>query len=189
MKPPRMKPGRFVDMLAQKECWFWCKLFWSPTEDIELQRIGDSPEEAYYAWEAKLPLVPFKDTEGLWEKQKTEAELKRGEMGIPEWLYWEEHEEGIVGAIYNSLEYDVHDDMPTWARWGLENGVAPFQPFLLRFPMPHYMKHYIWEYGCYEYDVEYDWDIMRALPWPKEKVLFQWERYLKSVEFNTCLTR
>ena len=136
-----MTSKRFVDLLHQKECWFWCRLRWSPEEDIVLERIGESPEDAYFEWlGTRSDMFRFDAPAELIKAHEAEEEKKRGDMGIPEWLYWEERNDGIVEAIESTLDRSSSDDLPTWARFGLENGIAPFQPFLLRFPMPHYTK-------------------------------------------------
>lgn len=171
----------FLDLLHNKECWLWCQLRWSEDEDMDVFRIGESQEEAYHRWEAEhYKLLPLNTPPEVWEARKKERELKRGELGIPEWFYYEMEQDGLSSFLnsYN-LGYSWDDTFPEMARWGLENGIAPFQPFLLRFPMPYYSKS--WTDCGYEYDVDYSWEIMRVLPWPTEKVQKQWERYFNSI--------
>ncbi len=65
--------------------------------------------------------------------------------------------------------------------WGLENGISPGQPFLVRFEKP------IWStYGGYdgpvEYDVDYPWDIVRILPRKAKTAADSWDRLLHVIK-------
>lgn len=74
----------------------------------------------------------------------------------PEWLVYERENQGwddILGISYTD------DKM---LRWGLENGIAPGQLFLVELPHPRYSKH--WTDCGYEYDVDYAPSIVRVRP-------------------------
>ena len=170
----------FVDLLHNKECWLWCRITCSRDEGFDVERIGESPEDEYELWmHEHYRLFKFDVPHDVWKAHQVEEEKKRGDLGIPEWLYHEMRQEGLAGILSDYvLGYDYRDELPTYARFGLENGIAPYQPFLLRFPMPHYSKH--WTDCGYEYDVDYDGvEVMRVVPWPPARVLKQWERFLK----------
>lgn len=67
--------------------------------------------------------------------------------------------------------YDFKNE---WLVWALENGVAPGQPFLMRFGAPEYR-----ECGNYyerEVDVEYEAELVRALPMSHAESGERWAR-------------
>lgn len=178
----------FVDLLNEKECWLWCRLYWSEKEDIELQRIGASPpEDAYQKWldghhdfgPPPMNMTPADE----WHAHEDDCEAQRKRLGIPAWFYYElEVGEGLQGIVESLLDWSSTDDLPTWARFGLEHGIAPFQPFLLRLPRPLYTRD-----SEGEYDVEYDFGVMRVWPLDPDSALKRWERYFKSIGFATQL--
>ena len=100
----------------------------------------------------------------------------------------EEIGEDNQGDLSPSLEYEVENlgwaDMldfpshwePAQLTWALEDGIAPEQPFLIRFDPPDY-------YSCGEYgeeqDVTYEWDLVYVEPWLREKSLSVWEKFLQ----------
>lgn len=100
----------------------------------------------------------------------------------------EEEDVDDVGELCPILEMekdqssweDMMVDMP-WGRdgsivWAIENGLAPGQPFLMRFGEPEYTGG-----GYYEpYDVEYDSELIRVIPWETERAAAAWEEFLKS---------
>jgi hypothetical protein len=189
---------KFYDLLHTKECWLWCWLAWNDTEELCIERIGGSNEDVLREYmDIDLDLAgttilkppkklsdmslssALREVEEL-ERKRTMEELVRGHLGIPEWLDYEMSNEGMAGIMEYCLDYHWQDDMPTWVRFGMEHGIAPFQPFLLKLPMPHYSGPDY--YG--EYDVEYDYDIMHIVPQPIEETLMQWELCLKA--FYVC---
>lgn len=63
--------------------------------------------------------------------------------------------------------------------WGLKNGVAPGQPFLLRIPQPHCSQTY---YG--EYDEEWDYELVRVLPKKPLSAAKSWQVAMARIEQN-----
>ena len=64
------------------------------------------------------------------------------------------------------------DHGSTWT-WLLQNGIAPHQPFLMRFGEPEWTKC---GYEEPEWDVEYDVELVRVIPWKPESAARRWER-------------
>jgi hypothetical protein len=61
--------------------------------------------------------------------------------------------------------------------WALENGIAPWQPFLIRFGEPEYTGGGYYEPR--EVDVTYDTELVRVMPWKPESVVKRWERAIR----------
>lgn len=55
-------------------------------------------------------------------------------------------------------------------------GVAPGQAFLLRIDQPRRVS-VSWEYPS-EYDIEWDWDLVRVCPWTSDMVRQNWDEVL-----------
>ena len=82
---------------------------------------------------------------------------------FPSWLEYETEMDG-----WNSL-LDINYST-TEETFLLQEGIAPGQPFKVRFKMPHYSKDY---YG--EYDVSYrSCKIVEMQRWSQDKVLRAW---------------
>lgn len=63
-----------------------------------------------------------------------------------------------------------------YARWGLKNGIAPYQPFLVWFERPRY---YRCSYEYDEWDADWTWDIKEVLPISDFDAERRWEHYLR----------
>lgn len=105
-------------------------------------------------------------------------------------LYLDTSADTSVGSAPEWMEYDFDLDIiidpqwrreesglgwiftRTWHEWGLREGIAPWQPFLLKVCEPVYDK--IWTDCGYEYDVEWDWDIVEVQALPPDQVLRRW---------------
>lgn len=92
----------------------------------------------------------------------------------PEWLGLERENLGwddILGVGYSDNKM---------LKWGLEEGIAPGQPFLVELPHPHYSKS--WTDCGYEYDVDFAPEIVRVRPMSARAVARAWERERDYVE-------
>ncbi len=58
--------------------------------------------------------------------------------------------------------------------WALENGIAPEQPFLIRFDQPHVINYGRSYEGDYDCDVEYNFEIIKAIPLAPEECAKRW---------------
>jgi hypothetical protein len=92
----------------------------------------------------------------------------------PEWLRHELAHTGwedMLGIDWARLRNEDH------ARWLLEHGVAPGQPFLARIPQPRGVVSRTMDGD--EYDVAYDGpEILDRMPWPRERVVAAWRRWI-----------
>ena len=161
-----------IDTLAEKECRIWCRLEWAEDEALNLVDInhGQYPDLFY-------PEAPEGET---WDTYNLVQESHLDKNGIPSWFFYEMSETGLSDILRQSFTWDHWDlgdvfDEP-WTEFGLRHGIAPFQPFLLSIPRPHYRGP---DHDG-EYYVEYNWDVLRIVPWPKEKVFSEWNKYLLS---------
>lgn len=107
---------------------------------------------------------------------------------LPEWLDEEIREQGLDEVV--PINHFIHEDSDgcsfrcTWLRWGLENGVAPGQPFLVRISKPVYDRDYWGEVDC-------DWDreIVHVEPWPLKRSHTSWEKALARLHRNRVEAR
>ena len=92
---------------------------------------------------------------------------EHGEM--PEWLSYHLDEDG--------LDYDMGEygsEVGKRARWAMDEGIAPYQPFLIAMPPPTYHRT-SWEYE--EYDMEWAWWVKKIWPISDFSAARQWEYY------------
>jgi hypothetical protein len=75
---------------------------------------------------------------------------------VPDWLDYERENTG--------WQYLVMADFDNLLEWGLENGISPGQPFLVRFGRPTYQT-YSGPDGT-DYDVDYDNEVVAVEPLP-----------------------
>jgi len=104
-----------------------------------------------------------------------------GSIGLePDWVI---HEDGGYLEILDtapehvSVTHDGYTFSSNWIDWAIQNGIAPGQPFCIRFGKPNYYQCGGYEYPS-EWDVEYDWEIMYVEPWEPERVRKAWEEVL-----------
>ena len=96
----------------------------------------------------------------------------------PKW--WED--EVAMGGIESPIStrwtssHDGYSDM--WIHFGLHFGVAPKQPFLVHVKEPRYYRS---SYEYDEWDVEWDWDLVKAVPLSPEKAARRWEASIAAV--------
>lgn len=105
--------------------------------------------------------------------------LDTDSVGIqPEWL---DEEEGDLGPdFFVEPGWSTEDTgegwvfITTWARWGLMNGIAPRQPFLVRIEKP------IWRIDYWgEADVEICWDMIYVKKISEFEKCIRWERFFE----------
>lgn len=92
-----------------------------------------------------------------------------------------------IGTVSQRLGYEIEQadwtdmmDLP-WTtdekiQWAVEEGIAPGQPFLIRFGEPDHYQTGGWD-GPVEYDVNYDTELVRVIPWPAERAASVWEEF------------
>lgn len=98
--------------------------------------------------------------------------------GRPEWFLQEDDTslDTILSPEGTYANYGGHEFRDQWIRWALQEGLAPGQPFLVRIGQPHYSKDY---YG--ECDVEWDVEVVRAMPRTPKQAVRAWDAILRSV--------
>lgn len=174
-----------VNTYTPNEVRLWCRLFWSKTEDLDIEELQE--DFVQFDIEPKEPMKELTLSEQLFDvpsghfKPSPEPEFKPPSY-VPEWFFYEMGQEGLPGIIDPSNYSWPNHDLDPWAVFALCNGIAPFQPFLLRIPMPHYSRTY-GDWG-YEYDVEYDHEVIAVQPLSEKQKLQRWEAYFKSVELE-----
>jgi hypothetical protein len=99
----------------------------------------------------------------------------------PPMNHWLHHEIEMAGLIDTLFGYCKPEQL---AKQMLELGVAPGQSFMVEATF-WASKH--WTDCGWEYDAGVDWCIIRADPWPPEKILDAWERVLADIGWK-CLT-
>jgi hypothetical protein len=94
----------------------------------------------------------------------------------PEW--WEMvTESGWDSILGSSWEHSGPFEFPTrWLSWALEHGICPGQPFLAWVGTPRTYKS---SYEYDEWDIEFEGEVLFALPKKPEHVRKSWERALK----------
>lgn len=106
----------------------------------------------------------------------------------PEWLQYERENLGwrdILGITWTTSTGGWSE---TELVWGLKNGIAPGQAFLVELPHPSYTTSHA-ENGT-EHDVDFYPEIIRVQPMGLYKVARAWERELKdTVAFREALTK
>lgn len=102
----------------------------------------------------------------------------------PEWFTYESGEGGWemilnVPWLHSSKDAEGNDWVESRLLWGLQEGIAPGQPFLVEFPCPHYTVSQTMD-GT-EYDTDYDnVDIIQILPWSQKRIATAWEKELRA---------
>lgn len=101
--------------------------------------------------------------------------------GPPEWT---DHEDDlslgtVMSPAWTHTTVGGHDFPDQWLRWGLENGIAPGQPFLVRIGRPHYYKC---SYEYEEYDCEWDVEVVRTMPRSQRQALRAWAAVLPNIQ-------
>jgi len=102
----------------------------------------------------------------------------------PEWLQWELENMSWADILsvrgrYTAADEDGNSFDDSMLIWGLHEGIAPGQPFLLWMEHPHYYTSNT-ENGV-EHDVDYSWEIERVFPWPLKKVATLFEGWRDGV--------
>lgn len=70
---------------------------------------------------------------------------------------------------------DFYDDQQQWL---IENGISPCQPFLVKFYYPRGYR--TWTDMGYEYDCDYEYEIVAVEPWKLSKVRTVWKSFLRN---------
>ena len=68
----------------------------------------------------------------------------------------------------------------TDATWMLQNGIAPWQAFLIRFGEPEYSGGSYWEPS--DIDVDFEVELVRVMPWKPESVVRRWGKFFRERE-------
>jgi hypothetical protein len=97
-----------------------------------------------------------------------------GDEGVfdPSWLVDTSYEE-ILG-LHHSTKY-------SGVNWGLQQGLAPGQPFLVCFEKAVWYKSGGYD-GPVEWDAEYPWEIVRVMPRKPATAAASWDRVMKAIE-------
>lgn len=129
-----------------------------------------------YSWLPPLMNFNFEDTVFCWFRLKfgysrVEPFLIKSSLPVagPKWL---EDEDDSLASI---LEHGFYSER-SWVEWGIQNGISPGQPFLIGFLKP------VWSRTSYEYDewdADYHWELIRALPCKQTSAGKAWEKALK----------
>jgi len=91
----------------------------------------------------------------------------------PEWL---EHELDAIGwDMFDMGGYGGDHGVGRLAGWALEEGIAPYQPFLIQLDKPEY-----YSCGMYgeEVDVHYPWEIVEIVSITPYDAARRWEHYM-----------
>jgi hypothetical protein len=101
------------------------------------------------------------------------ADREEGEQ--PEWL---DHELEMSGwDFFEGMGcHNFSEDFGRYAKWALEEGLAPYQPFRIWFKKPRYYRC-SYEYPD-EWDVEWQWLIDRTMRISDWDATRRWEHYL-----------
>ena len=70
------------------------------------------------------------------------------------------------------------DSKSTGMTWLMQHGIAPGQPFLMRFGEPEYTGGGYWEPN--EVDVSYESELVRVIPWSTEKAWKAWDDFVRA---------
>src|SRR6185436_16404354 len=128
-------------------------------------------EKAIYLWHKLV----YDGTSDLDHEECGTAEIG----GIPTW--WAKEGDHSLDTIFSPqwthTTHGGHEFRDQWLRWGLENGIAPGQPFLVRIGKPHYSTDY---YG--EVDCEWDVEVVRVMPSTPARALRSLARVMKRIE-------
>ena len=100
---------------------------------------------------------------------------KTEEIGVkPDWIEFELGEVGWDGL----LSPEWHEGT-SWMTWALEQGLCPYQPFLVWVGKPHYYRCGGYEYPE-EWDVEYDWEVIAHEHRNAKQAVRVWHRFVAS---------
>lgn len=96
---------------------------------------------------------------------------------LPEWYPSEVRDAGWASILdvtwcHSSPDVDGNDWNESWLRWGLHEGIAPRQPFLVELPSPYYSK--VETQDGTEYDIEFYPRIIQVLHWPLTRIAKVW---------------
>lgn len=112
----------------------------------------------------------------------------------PKWLAIERSENPLSAMLEKEWCFGCKEDEDGWMQshgdviWLLHRGIAPYQPFLVRIRPPEYSK--TWTDCGYEYDVEYDTEIVFVKRWKEHTILRAWNRlYSMEVEADVQLRK
>lgn len=95
---------------------------------------------------------------------------------LPAWRYWDESY-----SVHDMLTADTSSYEEVYIHWALEHGVAPGQPFLLRINEPEYTRCGGYD-GYDEFDVDWSYEFIRAVPWSRDKALRSWAAFTSNLE-------
>jgi len=151
---------------------------WDQYEDMEMYP-QDYSHHADFTWMPPLQDFVLNDTVYFWVR------LADGENGLgiemcgqsfeeqlqPEWL---EHEDDLLYSLMGSNYDPTVESLSCW----MELGISPGQPFLIEVPKPRATYSYEGEY-----DVDYDWQIVRRMPKKPAAAGRAWAKLLERLHF------
>lgn len=101
------------------------------------------------------------------------------EIGVPDHRIQQEVEQvgwpDMIGFDHKYEKYRGHEFSVGKRQWALENGIAPGQPFCVRFGKPEWSAPSYWDN---ESDVTYDTEVVRVLPMDPVLVAERWRMCL-----------
>jgi hypothetical protein len=104
------------------------------------------------------------------------------------WLEWEVGEWGSLGAIMAlNIEGDAPYSEEDWIWWCLREGLCPGQVIIVDITA-EYTKDYIWDYACYEYDFNVDWEIISREHIPMAEHAERWVEVFEEID-KLCAER
>jgi hypothetical protein len=128
----------------------------------------DLPVEVWFY----IPLYTLED----------EDDLRVEEIGCdclgetPEWLDQELSNDGWNGIFGFDSWQRVSSAWSYLTEWALGEGIAPDQPFCIRLYPPRYVR--CGGYDCEEWDVEWDWEVVKVAPWSQKRAADAWLKLL-----------
>jgi hypothetical protein len=105
------------------------------------------------------------------------------------WLEYETDSHGSLGTIMevNREDPGAPFSEEDWIWWCLREGLCPGQVIIVEL-IACYSKDYCWEYACYEYDFNMDWEIISREELPQEEHAERWAEVFQEID-KICTER